>query len=209
MKPKEIKPTIIDLLKGCKRGPQVILPKDAAGIVAITGLRSGWKCLDAGGGSGWLALFLGNIVQPEGKVTTYEIRKEFASIIKENVTACMLEHVVEVKNKDVSKFSEKNLDMITLDMKGAETIVPKCRKALKPGGWLVIYSPYIEQQKVCIEEMKKSGFSEIQTIENIQRRWQVCNWTHPLPSGILHTGFLSFGRKTSDINTKRKMKTGC
>ena len=64
--------SFIDQLKKCKRGPQVILPKDAGSIAAITGVSSGWKCLDAGGGSGFLSLFLGNLVRPGGKVSAYE-----------------------------------------------------------------------------------------------------------------------------------------
>ena len=195
MASKKIEPTIIDLLKKCKRGPQVILPKDAASIVAVTGLRAGWKCLDAGGGSGFLALFLGNLVQPKGKVTTYEKRKEFFEIIKSNIITCGLKGTVTAKNKDASLFTEKSLDLITLDMKGVEKIVSKSHKALKPGGWLVVYSPHIEQQKASVAEMRKAGFRSIQTIENIQRSWQVSDFTHPHPSGIMHTGFLSFGRK--------------
>jgi tRNA (adenine57-N1/adenine58-N1)-methyltransferase len=189
-------PTIIDLLKRCKRGPQVILPKDAASIAAVTGLRSGWKCLDAGGGSGFLALFIGNLVQPKGKVTTYEKRKEFFDIILSNIRTCRLERAVKAKNRDFSKFVEKGLDLITLDMKGAETLIKKCHKALKPGGWLCVYSPHIEQQKTAVAEMRKHKFQEMQTIENILRPWQVTEgFTHPYPSGIVHTGFLSFGRK--------------
>ena len=188
-------PTIIDLLKKCKRGPQVILPKDAASIVGITGIRAGWKCLDAGGGSGFLALFIGNLVRPGGKVTTYEKRKEHFDIIKQNIQTCNLKDTVRAKNKDASAFTEKNLDLITLDMKGVEEIVKKSHKALKPGGWLVVYSPHIEQQKATVEKMRQAGFREMQTIENIQRTWQVSDFTHPHPSGILHTGFLTFGRK--------------
>lgn len=188
--------SFIDLLKKCKRGPQVILPKDAAVIASVTGLSSGWKCLDAGGGSGFLTLFLANMVRPKGKVYTYELKKEHFDIIKQNVVTCALSDIVEVKNKPAEKFTEKNLDLITLDMKGSEKLIKKASKALKEGGWLCIYSPHIEQQKLAVEEMRKAKFAEIQTLETIQRNWQVTEgFTHPVPSGILHTGFLSFGRR--------------
>ncbi len=195
-KEAELQPNFIDLLKKCKRGPQVILPKDAAVIASVTGLRSGWKCLDAGGGSGFLALYLGNLVQPGGKVSTYEEREEHFDIIRENIECCGLEGVVQAKNTDAKNFVEKDLDLVTLDMKGSEKLIKKAHKALKKGGWLVIYSPHIEQQKAAVEEMKALGFGDLQTLETLQRNWQVNEgFTHPVPSGILHTGFLSFGRK--------------
>ena len=70
-----VKPTIIDLLNKCKRGPQIITPKDAGQITAGTGVSRGWNCLDAGAGSGFLSSFIANIVGPEGKVIAYEKEK--------------------------------------------------------------------------------------------------------------------------------------
>ncbi|MEA2054021.1 MAG: hypothetical protein U9O96_02725 [Candidatus Thermoplasmatota archaeon] len=52
-----LKPTFMDLLEKCKRGAQIVMPKDAAQIVAVAGLGRGWKCLDGGSGSGFLAIF--------------------------------------------------------------------------------------------------------------------------------------------------------
>ena len=192
-----IKPNPIDLLQKCRRGAQVVLPKDASQIVAITGITYGWRCLDAGTGSGFLAIFLGNIVGRKGKVYTYEKRKEFYKIAKRNIEICGLEKVIEIKNDDVKKFRERNLDLVTLDMKNAHELVEKVAKRLKPGGWLVVYSPHIEEQIRVIDEMKKHGFHIYATIENLQRRWKsLYGYTHPETSGILHTGFMTFGRKT-------------
>ncbi len=188
-----VEPTILDYIKKFRRGPQVVLPKDAAQIIAITGARNGWQCLDAGGGSGFLALFIANIVQP-GKMTAYEKKKEFAKNIEHNAKLCGLKNVV-VKNKDAGSFTEKNLNLITLDMQGAEKIIKKCHKVLKPGGWLCIYSPHIEQQKRVVKEMK--DFIQMRTIECVVRDWKIDlrGFTHPKYSEISHTGFMTFGRK--------------
>ena len=119
-------PTLIDLLKKAKRGPQIITPKDAGAIAAITGVTNGWRCLDAGSGSGFLALFLGNLVRPNGNVYTYEKKKENYEIVKKNIVHCGLEETVTVKNADALKgFREKNLDMITLDMQFAEKLAKR------------------------------------------------------------------------------------
>ena len=191
-----IEPTVMDLMKKCRRGAQVILPKDACQITAITGIRHGWRCLDAGAGSGFLAIFLGNIVGRKGRVVTNEKRKEFYEIARRNIEICGMERIVKIKNEDVRKFRERNLDLITFDLKNAHKLVEKAKKGLRKGGWLVIYSPHVEEQIKAIEEMKKHGFYVYATIETIQRKWKsLYGYTHPEPSGILHTGFMTFGRK--------------
>ena len=190
-----VNPTMIDLLKRARRMPQVILPKDAAIIAAHTGLTGGWKCVDAGTGSAFLAAFLGNLVRPDGSVISYEKNEKFVKNAKKNIELLGLEDIVKIKHSSVSKMKEKNLDLITLDMKDAEKMVKKAKKALKTGGWLVVYSPHIEQVKAVKEEMIKNGFKDIETIEVIKRKWKVDNFTHPVPSGILHTGFMTFARK--------------
>jgi tRNA (adenine57-N1/adenine58-N1)-methyltransferase len=194
-----VNPTIADMMRRMRRGPQIIMPKDAASIVALTGTGSGWRCLDAGAGSGFLAIFLGYVVSPNGSVTTYEKKKEFKKNIEHNIKLCGLEKIVKLKIGDAKKFVENNLDLITLDMPDAESMVKKAHKALKTGGFLVVYSPHIEQQKNAALEMAKAGFVQIHTIENIQREWSLKNFkhgfSHPKPSGIMHTGFITFGRK--------------
>ena len=190
------KPTIIDLLKRCNRLPQIITTKDAAQIIAVTGLTSGWKCLDAGSGSGFLAIFMGNIVAPNGSVVTYEKNNKFYENAKRNIEFCGLDKIITIKNKDIlNGFNEKGLDLITFDMIHAEKMIPKAKKSLNPGGWLCVYSPHIEQQKKAVEEMIKENFVHIKTIETMQREWQVSDYTHPMPKQIVHTGFMTFGRK--------------
>lgn len=185
--------SIVDILKFCIRGPQVVLPKDASQIIGVCGVSSGWICLDAGGGSGFLCLFLANIVKPRGKVYVYEKREDFAKIIMKNIEKCGLRKYIVLNIKDIKYAKEKNLDLITLDLRNAEQYIKKCYKMLKHGGWLVVYSPHIEQQKLVIENSEK--FYHIKTCELIEREWQINTHSHPKPSGILHTGFLTFLRK--------------
>jgi tRNA A58 N-methylase Trm61 len=148
-----------------------------------------------GGGSGFLSLFLANLLS-KGKIITYEIKKENADIIKENISKSGLKNI-KIMNKPAEDFTGKNFDLITIDMKGAEKMAAKCYSALKKNGWLCVYSPHIEQQMECRKSMEKAGFRKIKTIENIQREWKVDihGFTHPVPSQVVHTGFLTFGRK--------------
>lgn len=190
-----VKPTFGDLLKRkMKRLPQIIMPKDASLIIAFTGINNDSLIVDAGSGSGFLAMFLANYVA-KGKVVTYEKNKEFYEVTKRNVKISDLNNI-EVKNKDITKgIDEKNVDLVTLDMKDAERVVRHAYKALKPGGWLVLYSPYMEQVIKVRREIKKRNFTQVMTVENILREWQIEKFTRPKTIGIMHTGFITFARK--------------
>ena len=103
---------------------------------------------------------------------------------------------VKIVNEDITDgMKEKNVDMVTLDMKDAEKIIEDAYKSLKIGGWLVVFSPYIEQVKLVINEINKYNFVNLKTIENIRREWQTEVFTRPKTLGIMHTGWLTFARK--------------
>jgi len=189
-------PTFMDLLLTGQRGAQIVTPKDAAQIVAVTGIGTGWQCVDGGTGSGFLALFLGHIVAPTGHVSSYEQQERFVNIARKNVIRCEMEDIVSIKNANISAFTEHDLDLITFDAKGSEMMIPKARKRLKPGGWLVIYSPHIEQHIHVREVMQNEHFIDIRGMETLQREWQSRGgYTRPHTKGLLHTGFLTLGRK--------------
>lgn len=188
-----VKPNILDLLKKAKRGPQIILPKDFGLILSVTGCSPGWKVVDAGTGSGFLSMFLANF---GCNVHTYEKKKEFYEIAKKNFKRFGLKNL-KIKNSDVTKgIKERNVDMITLDLKNPERVTKHAFKALKPGGWLVIYSMHIEETKKVYSEIKKHDFTKLLILENLQRQWQsVKEFTRPKTYMLAHTAFLTFARK--------------
>jgi len=190
-----IKPNLIDILmRRAKRLPQIVTPKDASMILAYTGISPDSLIVDAGSGSGFLIIFLANYCR-DGKIVTYEKRPEFCEIVKKNVDLIGLKNVV-VKGKDVMKgIDEKNVDLFTLDMENAEEVVEKVFNVLKPGGWLVVYSPHIEQVISVRKEIDKLNFTQVKTVENIYREWRVGRHTLPEVSGVIHTGWLTFARK--------------
>jgi tRNA (adenine57-N1/adenine58-N1)-methyltransferase len=181
--------------KKLKRGPQVILPKDAALILAYSGISPGSKVVDAGAGSGFLATFLGTYLKP-CRVYTYENDERFLQVVKDNIRACELEDVVTLKKADVTKgIKERNVDLVTLDLKDAKKAVKHAHKALVEGGILVAYSPTVEHLMSVIKEIKKCRFADVKTVENIVREWKTDPTTRPETMGLMHTGFLTFARK--------------
>jgi len=190
------KKNLLDILKKLKRLPQIVTPKDASLILGYTGISPDSLIVDAGSGSGFLCIFLAYYCRG-GKVVTYEKRPDFAKLVRKNVKSSGLKNIV-VKEKDIFEgIKEKNIDLITLDMKGAEKVVENAFQVLKPGGWLVVYSPYIEQVIFVREEVENLKFTQIKTVENIVREWRVGRHTLPEVSGVIHTGWLTFARKSS------------
>ena len=94
-----------------KRAPQVILPKDIGIIIAYSGVNRESVCVDAGTGSGWLAVGLARIAK---KVISYELREDFIKIAEKNKAMENLQNL-EIRHGDITKdLKEKNVDIITL-----------------------------------------------------------------------------------------------
>ncbi len=190
-------PSFIDSYKRIKRGAQIITRKDAAMIVAETGVNKESKVVDSGAGSGALACFLANICK---EVTTYELRADFTKIVEKNKEFLELKNL-KIKNKDVYKgIDEKNIDLVTLDLPEPWDAIPSVKKALKVGGFLVSYSPTIPQVMEFVSAIKKEKcFMHEKTIELILREWEIQDRkVRPKTTQTVHTGFLSFVRKVGN-----------
>ncbi|MBI5228594.1 methyltransferase domain-containing protein [Candidatus Micrarchaeota archaeon] len=186
-----------NLFKKLKRGPQVITLKDAALISGFTGLQSGDRVVDAGAGSGFLAIYLGSMVAPSGKVFSYEWREEFAKLAEKNVEKTGLKEVVEIKRKNIFDGVEENeIDLITLDLADAEKVLEHAAKALKEEGWIVGYFPNVEQAKDFVEAAERIGLKHVKTVESLLREMLIRReGCRPQTKGLLHTGYLCFLRK--------------
>lgn len=192
-----LRPLITDYLQKLRRVPQIMLPKDAAQIVAHTGVGPGSIVVDAGVGSGSLAIFLGNLVKPNGRVVSYEVREDFKRIAEDNVQMAGLSDIVSVKLKDIyDGIDERDVDLVTLDLPQPERVLPHAELALKPGGYLSVFSPCIEPIQRLYGELPKYRFTNHQTIECLVREFEVRpNATRPSTRMIAHTGYLTFARR--------------
>lgn len=190
-----VRPNIIDILrKRVKRSAQVMLPKDIASIISNTGIPSDSLIVDAGTGTGYVAIFLAKLL-PKSIIVTYEADKDFFKIAQKNMRSSDVWNV-KVKNKDVTKgVQEKNVDLVVLDLKNSSLAIKHAYKSLKIGGWLVVYSPTADHLIKISKVLGKMSFGETKIVENIEREWQATKTLRPKTMGMMHTGFLTFSRK--------------
>jgi len=186
-----------DLFRKMERGPQIITLKDAAIISAFAGVSPGDLVIDAGAGSGFLAVYLGNLVRPDGRVVSYEKREDFAAIATRNVRKAGLEKFVTIKTADIfDGIEEKEAVVVTLDMPEPWRAIGPAKAALKEGGTLVSYVPSVEQFRQFVLECEKAGLRHEKTVEcNVREMIVGERGTRPQTKGLMHTGYISFVRK--------------
>jgi tRNA (adenine57-N1/adenine58-N1)-methyltransferase len=184
-----------------KRAPQVILPKDIGIIIAYSGVNRESVCVDAGTGSGWLAVGLARIAK---KVISYELREDFIKIAEKNKAMLGLQNL-EIRHGDITKdLKEKDVDIITLDMPNAEKAIPRAKKALKENGVIVGYTPHMEQVVKFAGKLEKSGFLDIRTYECILRDMLVRpEGMRPSTKGVWHTAYLIFAKKAATHDAEK------
>jgi len=183
-----------ELLRKCKRGPQVVLPKDIGVILAHSGIGKNSTVVDAGAGSGWLAISLANVAK---KVTSYEWREEFAELAEKNAARAGVSDSLEIKRKNVlDGIDEKDVDAVTLDLADSDKAVAHAHGALRKGGMVFGYVPHVEQARRFFEACTAAGFTDIRMLEAINRNYLVREaGVRPENTGLTHTAYIVFATK--------------
>jgi tRNA (adenine57-N1/adenine58-N1)-methyltransferase len=191
-----LSPSFIDLYLNIERSAQIIPLKDIGSIITFTGINKDSRIIDAGSGSGGLALFLASIAK---EVKTYDIEEKNVELVKKNIEFLGLNNIkAELASiYDAGSIDEKDMDIFILDVPEPKEAVDTAEKVLKTGGFLVCYSPCIPPLSDFLEKVKENeNFDIMKTIEIIERNWEFDGRkVRPKSSQIGHSGFLSFVRK--------------
>jgi len=119
----------------------------------------------------------------------------FCNIARKNAEKLSIK--LTIKNKDAFEgIEEKNLDLVTIDLKEPWLMLDHVYASLKSGGFCGAYLPHIAQiQRFCTEAVKKRFYMQ-KVSETIEREWIIDEQkSRPKNIGILHTGFLVFLRR--------------
>ena len=81
-----MRPRLADYVLSMPRGAQIMYPKDIAQVIQLGDIRSGMNVLESGAGSGAMSINLLDAVSESGRLTTIEMRSEFARVAEANAT---------------------------------------------------------------------------------------------------------------------------
>ncbi len=191
-------PFFIDKYEKITRHAQIMTLKDIGAILAHAGVTKDSVVLDAGSGSGAVACALAVHAK---KVVTFDIDDRSLEATKTNVSFLSLKNVTVKKGNiyhtdEIKPAGAGKFDVFVLDVPQPWDALVTAQTMLKPGGFLASYSPQTTQVHAMVVAAKKMGFTHVQTIEIIQRSWQVDEQRcRPDFQSLGHTGFLTFLRR--------------
>jgi len=186
---RALSPRAPDFFSRASRSGAPMLPKDIGLAIAFSGMNSRDEVLDAGTGSGIAAIYFGGIAK---RVTTYEIRPEFAKTAEKNIRDAKLTNV-EVVCGDVLE-ATGTYDIVHLDLSMTAEHVTHAHTLLCEGGYLICYTPFLEHLFIV---MDTAGglFTEVQSHECIEREiTRTARGSRP-STRICHSGYLTVARK--------------
>jgi tRNA (adenine57-N1/adenine58-N1)-methyltransferase len=185
-----------DLFDHLERTGAPMLPRDVGLVLGLTGAGAGDRGLDAGTGTGVLAVYLGNVGVD---LTTYERDPEFAAVARENVARAGVGDRVEVRTGDLLADVEQltagePFDLLTLDTGDAAAVVERAPALLADGGFAVAYCPFVERAREVERAAREAGL-RVETRETIQREMDFDDrGSRPSTAGVGHTGYLVLAR---------------
>jgi tRNA (adenine57-N1/adenine58-N1)-methyltransferase len=182
------------------------------------GIGPGMRVLECGSGSGGLTTAFAYMVGDSGHVYSYERKQEVQALAVKNLERVGLLDRVTFKVGDAADgFSEENVDALFLDLPNPYDYLVQARASLKPGGYLGMLVPTVNQVQLCLRSLTHNNFAFVEVIEVLVRYYKT-DWEHlrPVDRMIAHTGFLLFGRaverlgleKTEDLEPTDVEETG-
>lgn len=193
-----IEPNINDYIDLMKRNCAIVLPQDLGLIVAFCGIGNGSHIVESGSGAGGSLLFFANIIGQQGHISSYEIREDFIETIQKNIEGTHFNNIT-LNHQDVTEgFNEEDnsTDLVFLDLPKPADVIEDAHRILKTGGFIAVYTPYVEQFQVVNKVLRRCGFKDIKIREGNVRELEIRkNGTRPCSRVAGHTGYISFGRK--------------
>lgn len=194
-----LRPTIEDLVMKLARRTQVIYPKDLGLMAVKLGVHSGSRVVETGTGSGATTALMAYLVQPSGKVYTYDLNPDFQAVARKNIERLGLSKFVEFKVADSRQgFEEKGMDAGILDVGDPWEVVRSMRSSLRPSAPMAAVTPTTNQAEKLVAKMREEGFVNVETMEILLRNLEArVGMTRPSNIMVGHTAYLTFGRTTS------------
>jgi tRNA (adenine57-N1/adenine58-N1)-methyltransferase len=195
-----LEPSTFDLIHELKRTTQIMFPKDIAYVLIKLNVMPGSRVVEAGTGSGGLALALARALGPDGRLYSYEARADILNVARRNLEALGLAANVEFKLRDIGEgLDEEDVDALFLDLRQPSDYLVQAAAALKDGGFFGAILPTTNQVAELIYALEATRtFAHIEVEEILVRPYKaVPGRLRPADRMVAHTGYLVFARKVS------------
>lgn len=201
-----MRPRMADYVLSMPRGAQIMYPKDIAQVIQLGDIRAGARVLESGAGSGAMSLNLLDAVGENGRLTTIELRPDFARVAEANATLyygrCPAWWDLKTGDFDsvAAGLPEHSFDRIVLDMLDPWNRLEQAHRVIAPGGVLIAYVTTTTQLSRMAEALRESGqWTEPDIQETLERNWKAQGLAvRPDHQMIGHTGFLIVSRAMAD-----------
>ncbi len=192
-----LQPSLADILIDLPRSTQILYPKDIGFILVTMGIGPGQKVMEAGTGSGSMAIALAHAVGADGRVVSYEVRPDMQNLARKNLERLGLEARVELKLRDIRDgFDEVGADAFFLDVPNPWDYIVQVRAALKSGAFLCCLVPTFNQVADLLLALRREHFAFVEVCEILLRYYKPePSRLRPTDRMVAHTGFLIFGRR--------------
>jgi tRNA (adenine57-N1/adenine58-N1)-methyltransferase len=195
-----VEPSTFDLITLLKRTTQIMYPKDIGYTLLKLNVMPGARVVEAGTGSGGLAVALARAVGPDGHLYSYEIRDDILRLARKNLEALGLADVVEFKQRDIAEgLDERDVDALFLDVRRPWAYLEQGAEALKDSGFFGSILPTTNQVAELVRALEAVGtFAQVEVEEILVRPYKaVPTRLRPIDRMVAHTGYLIFARKVS------------
>lgn len=195
-----LEPSLFELIGKLKRTTQIMYPKDIAYVLLKLNVQAGYRVIEAGTGSGAMALALARTVGSTGRVYSYEMNHEILALARANLEDLGMAQDVELRQRDIGEgFDETEVDALFLDLRRPEDYLAQAANALKDGGFFGAILPTTNQVVELVRGLEaQQTFGHIEVEELLVRPYKaVPDRFRPMDRMIAHTGYLIFARKVS------------
>lgn len=195
-----LEPSLHDLLLRLRRASQIMYPKEIGYVLLKLNVGRGRRVVEAGTGSGALAIALAHAVCPDGRVYSYEVREDMLNLARKNLESLSLLPYVELKQRDVALgFDETDVDACFLDLREPWHYLEQVRRAVKPGGFFGALVPTANQVIETLRGLQGLSFGAIEVEELLLRPYKpVPGRLRPVDRIVGHTGYLIFARTPTE-----------
>ncbi len=195
-----LRPRLADYILKMQRGAQVVYPKDIGPILVWADVAPGMTVLEAGTGSGALAMALARAVGSEGRVVSVERRADHGAHARRAIRRWFGEVPSQLELREglvEEAVAEVRPERLILDVPEPWHVVAPAADHLPGGGIFCAYLPTIPQTQTLVETLRGSGcFAEIETFETLHRTWKVAGRSvRPDHQMVGHTGFITVARR--------------